>query len=143
MPSLECHVPGSMVPVATQPAVPCATDQPANGAAPSTASTVGSAGSVQLTPSFEVHATGSPFAMHSPRYPFAMPATAPGAGSPTRRHPQPPVSKSYDADALAEGEGSALRSRTATRAAPPAMERTITAAIAVIARRVDTRLADP
>jgi hypothetical protein len=103
-PSLERHVPGSTVPAATQPAAPWATDQPANAVAASTARTVGSAGSVQLTASFDVHAVGSPLATHSAKKPPAVRTTKPGAGSATRRHPQPPVSKSNAAEAEAVGE---------------------------------------
>ena len=142
-PSLERHVPGSTVPAATQPAAPWATDQPANAVAASTSRTAGSAGSVQLTASFEVHATGSPLATHSPRKPPPMRATKPGAGSATRRHPQPPVSKSNAAEAEAVGEVSAWLCRAAIRAAPPPMARTIAAVIATVVRRREMRLVDP
>ena len=94
-------MPGSTVPVATQPAMPCATDQPANGAAPSTANTVGSGGSVQLTASFDVQAAGSPLATHSPRYPFAEAADQAGC-----RLAYPPPSPAARFEVERSGRGS-------------------------------------
>ncbi len=135
-------MPGSTVPVATQPELPWATDQPANGAAPTIANTVGSGGRSQLTPSFYVHAAGSPPETHSPRYPFAMRLTRPGAGSPARHHPQPPASRSKEADAGAAGEGDDWPCRTEKRAAPPATAKT-TARATAMPERLDRSKPSP